>query len=86
MLPPIGVAITWVVGSSILIANGALWAISPMLFVRVCRHFAPQDSYVASPEWEKTVITPSGRIVGVIFFLSGLGGLCLLASKLFHVF
>jgi len=55
-----------------MIGAGILLAFNPLLFVKVFRKLAIGDYYIRSQEFEKSVVTPEGRIAGFFFFCVGL--------------
>jgi len=77
-MPPKGFIICLALGTVLLICIGALWAISPSLFVRIYRRTMIGDYYARSPGWEQSVQSLGGRISGCVLFCFGLGSLYVL--------
>jgi hypothetical protein len=72
----------WGLLSTVFTVSGAVWALSPELFVRVWRRVAVGDYYIRSEEWKQKVVTRQGRIAGGIFCFAGLYGLYMLLKVL----
>ena len=54
-----------------LIGAGGVWWLAPAKFVRVYRKVAPADRVAKTPKWERAVLSPSGRFVGVFMLVFG---------------
>ncbi len=64
--------------TAVFICSGFLLATNPARFVRVYRRVAVGDYDAKSAEWERKLVCFEGRLLGGVFFCTGLGGLYLL--------